>query len=372
MITLHECEENAAARAALACKLEQDRSFLLLMQPFTAALALRLQLVATSDLRIPTAATDGKYIYFNVDFAAGLDDATRRFVLCHEVWHCVMGHIARQQKRENKRWNIAIDYEVNSICEELLKFVPPMALYDAHWKGKSAEFIYDHLSDCVPPEQQRVLDEHLAISAETQQQWREYTRQLMLDGKHRGHLSIRLRAMLEKALVPALPWRQLLERFVQKQANGERQWYPPSRRHIYRGLYLPRQRSEFLELTVAIDVSGSCAKELSQFLAQLDYILNTYPSYQVTVLTCDTEIQSITEVTPEQALQVDQIAITGFGGTSFYPVFNYVNEHPTLALIYFTDGDANISSIPPEVPVMWVLTADATDNMPWGEVARMY
>ncbi|MFC4976714.1 hypothetical protein ACFPTY_19975 [Halomonas beimenensis] len=43
---------------------------------------------------------------------------------------------------------------------------------------------------------------------------------------------------------------------------ARRQWLPPSRRHIHRGLYLPSRYGSHLELTVALDNSGSCARRL--------------------------------------------------------------------------------------------------------------
>lgn len=359
--------------ASLVSQLERDRSLLLLQQPFTAALSLRLQLQAVSSAKVPTAATDGETVFFNVDFANRIDDKTRQFVLCHEVWHCVMGHFSRQQSRELKRWNRAIDYEVNSIVKQLLGFVPSQALYRYEFKGLSAEQIYPLLPEQPQNPEQEVLDSHLPITAEQQQQWREYVQQAKLaSASHWGALPGRIKQQLESVVSPSLPWQHLLQRFVQRQLTGERQWLPPSRRHIHRGLYLPRQRSDFIELTVALDTSGSCSSELAVFLKQLVHLLAAFQDYRVTVLQCDRQIQHIEAFTPDNPLNVDSFIAKGLGGTAFKPVLDYVDKHHSTALVYFTDGWAEVPPQPPQTPVLWVLPDSAgNDHIPWGEVATI-
>ncbi|MDN7135372.1 DUF2201 family putative metallopeptidase [Pseudidiomarina terrestris] len=373
---------NSMNSRELLRKLHQDRSELLLRQPFTAGLAMRLDIEvvngneagAAQDIRIKTAATDGNRIYFDADFASELDDRTRQFVLCHEVWHCVMGHLRRQLGRQHQRWNRAIDYEVNGICRELLGFVPDIALYNKAWQGNSAEEIYALLENDPrgeTREQGEVLDQHLPVDPLTAQQWREYLRQALSREQHSGslpgHLHLRLRSMV----TPALPWQHILQRFVQRQLSGERQWFPPSRRHIHRGLYLPRQRSEYLELTVAIDTSGSCANDLGKFLAQLQFLLGSYRDYQVTLLQCDTRITKVQQFSPGKPLTPEEFAFKGFGGTRFQPVFDYVRDHPTNALVYFTDGYAEEPVNHSKVPLLWVLTNNSVERMRSGEVVRM-
>jgi predicted metal-dependent peptidase len=150
-----------------------------------------------------------------------------------------------------------------------------------------------------------------------------------------------------------------------------RRWYPTARRHIHRGLYLPRQQSDYLSLTVALDTSGSCASALSNFVAQLNFILNAFRDYEVTVLQCDTDLRDVLVVTPDQPLSVEQIITKGYGGTDFSAVFDYVYEHPTPGLVFFTDGQVWLPDQPPDVPVLWVLTAYGAEDIPWGQVARM-
>lgn len=365
----------------LVQKLENDRSLLLLTQPFTAALAMRLKLVAVGGAnhdpeakRIPTAATDGKAIYFNVDFADKIDDKTRRFVLCHEVWHCVMGHLKRRLHRESMRWNIAVDYEVNAICHELLGYHPECCLIAKTKNGferkESAEEIYDRIK-VSQREAGLVLDTHLEMSEATVTEWQEFTQQVLASGKDHGRLPGNLVQRIREIVAPPMPWQQILQRYIQRQLRGERQWFPPSRRHIHRGLYLPRQRSEHIELTLALDTSGSCLRHLGGFLGQLRHLLASFSSYNVTILQCDTQIQDIRQVSPDRPLNISDYHIKGFGGTDFNEVLDYVRKHPTQALVFFTDGYVELPAHAPSQPVLWVITPDGCTEMPWGQVALM-
>lgn len=66
---------------------------------FLGNLALRLKLVDATAW-CPTAATDFKHLYFNRDFIdrCSLDDT--KFVIAHEVMHCVYDHFSRREHRD--------------------------------------------------------------------------------------------------------------------------------------------------------------------------------------------------------------------------------------------------------------------------------
>ena len=81
---------------------------------------------------IPTAATDGVYVYINPDFFRGLDsDSQRAFLLAHEVSHIILRHPQRgkvYQERgffrpsvsfDHAIYNRAADYVINSDCKAM-------------------------------------------------------------------------------------------------------------------------------------------------------------------------------------------------------------------------------------------------------------
>lgn len=66
------------------------------------------------DERMPTAATDGKYIYFGKEFLETLTDREMDFVMMHEIMHVVLQHLQRQGDRDQYLFNIASDIVINS------------------------------------------------------------------------------------------------------------------------------------------------------------------------------------------------------------------------------------------------------------------
>ena len=136
----------------IAESLSVDRQQLVCSFPFTGSISMRLDLKPVRDKRCQTACTDGKSVYFDCDFYSKLNPKERVFVLAHEIWHCVMLHLARKQSRQAQLFNIATDMEVNSLLIDAKNddgetLTPPKHLCfpPKQMKGKSAEMIYEWL-----------------------------------------------------------------------------------------------------------------------------------------------------------------------------------------------------------------------------------
>ncbi len=82
--------------------------------------------------KIPTAATDGVYVYINPAFFRGLaSDSQRAFLLAHEVSHIILRHPQRGQAYQKRGrfnaatpfdhavYNRAADYVINSDCDAM-------------------------------------------------------------------------------------------------------------------------------------------------------------------------------------------------------------------------------------------------------------
>lgn len=125
----------------------QDRQKLLVRFPFTGGILMRLELVPVRDLRLNTAATDGSRIFFDISFMSKLNADERLFVMAHEAWHCVLMHMLRCQTRNQKRFNIATDMEINRMLKKEGLVVPPWVLMpEPDWPdGLSAEEMYELL-----------------------------------------------------------------------------------------------------------------------------------------------------------------------------------------------------------------------------------
>lgn len=84
---------------------------------FLGNLSLRLKLVEAEWL--PTAATDGFHLYYNPHFIDRLDLDETKFVVGHEVLHCVYEHMLRRSGRDPRQWNMAGDYVINLELKDL-------------------------------------------------------------------------------------------------------------------------------------------------------------------------------------------------------------------------------------------------------------
>ena len=150
-------------KSAVEEKLTTARISLLLKKPFFGNMATRLKLKETPGL--PTAATDGRHLYYNADFIDALDVKQVEFLICHEVLHVAFEHMLRRGDRDPQGWNVAADYAINTIIinegigKEPTGDMAP--LYDPQYDGLSAEQIYDKLSDLQ--KQQKTLDIHLDL-----------------------------------------------------------------------------------------------------------------------------------------------------------------------------------------------------------------
>ncbi len=112
--------------------------------PFFATLALFTRFLPSQ--QIPTAATDGKDIFFNPDYLRSLTSAQLDGLLMHEVLHAALMHPIRRGIRNPKLWNIAADIVVNGIIAQHGQFeLPENGLRNQKLENFSVEEIYELL-----------------------------------------------------------------------------------------------------------------------------------------------------------------------------------------------------------------------------------
>ena len=386
-------EEKLKSKAAQS--LEADRVRLLMDQPFVGAILIRQNLIPVVDSRCSTACTDGQNIFVNPEFYLAMSPAERRFLLAHEVWHTVYLHFLRKKDRDQELFNIATDMEINWMLRQERFKVPEGALLPPlEWRNLNAEEIYERLPQ-KPLEKDSGFDKHLqkgvddipiqvsvqdgeipVIDPDYQVDFgndpEESIREKVVEAavqyeKQRGSLPGNIAEIVEKFRAGKLHWKELLAQFVTSCFGGSRRWLPPNRRYISSGLYLQSRRDAKLQAVLAIDTSGSTNRYLPQFAAELVNLLNTFGQYELKVICCDYEIQSIETYSADNPFNGEKIKFAGGGGTSFKPVFRYLKDNPTESqiLIYFTDGEGDTPEKPP-FPVMWVITPDGKNSIPWG------
>ena len=406
-------EEERRQKRQMLRLLEQDRVRLLVHQPFIAALAMRMDLKPVIDVRMTTAATDGRDLYFSVPFMRSLSLQERLFIMAHEVWHCAALHFARRGTREAERWNVAIDHEVNHILVEQGMTMPEGGILFPQLAGANAEKVYEllpeHLPDRGPgadlhdpgalpvhadgeedagPEAQSgppsrpsempgrdgvPIDPDYAPSVDDRI-WRDWPRRVHAAAqqvyRQPGSQPDWLKELLAIHGRPSLPWQELLRRFVERVRSDRYRWAPPNRRHVGQGLILPGRGGERLRLAVAIDTSGSTLADRSAFLTELRGILASHGRFEVRVIGCDVRVHYDQTFSDERPLP-REVDLGGGGGTELMPVFELLAADPPPAMVFLTDGFADISDKPARWPVLWCLTADGQEPCGWGEMLRL-
>ena len=84
------------------------------VNPCFGALLENLNFIYTFD--VPTQATDGTRLLINPEWTDKLSDGEIRFVLIHELMHCVFDHLNRGKGHKPMLSNVAADFEANGAC----------------------------------------------------------------------------------------------------------------------------------------------------------------------------------------------------------------------------------------------------------------
>ena len=155
---------------------------------------------------------------------------------------------------------------------------------------------------------------------------------------------------------PKFDWKGYLKRFVGNSSIV----YTKKLRRKYNKRYSanPGLKIKFKNnICVGVDTSGSVNNdELKEFFGELVHMHKT--GHKITVVQCDTKINSIKEFNPKTDWEIH-----GRGGTDFQPVIDHYNEkkgHYT-ALIYLTDGEAYTPENCPN-NTLWVHSSNCRIN----------
>lgn len=367
---------DAEARLAAA------RTRLILDRPFLGALVLRLPLKAAGWCR--TTASDARVLYYNPSWIESLDGAQVQFALAHEALHCALGHFARRGHRVQRKWDLACDFAVNPLLVDEGLTPPDEALVLDVYRGMAAEEIYPCIDDSN--DDSKTLDDHpwdgesggqgdaadgpppppdAQEKEQLRQQWQRHLAAAAQRAREAGKLSGALARLAEAALATQVSWRALLAQYLAQAARDDYTWQRPSRRE---GEFIwPSLRSHAGDIHVAIDVSGSVTDaDLTDFLGELNALKGTMP-VRITLFACDSQLAPDAPwiFEPWDVLRLPR-QFAGGGGTSFVPVFEWIERHGCRpdSLVYFTDGEGEFPPVAPDYPVLWLVKGKAP--VPWG------
>jgi predicted metal-dependent peptidase len=382
-------------------KLITARIGLLLKAPFFGNMATRLTLVNADDW-CNTAATDGRKFYYNSQFVNKMPLKQVEFLFGHEVLHAVYDHMGRRGDRDPKIWNIADDFCVNSdLIDQKIgdRITVCGMLYDAKYRGMSAEEVYEdlmansnkiNLSELL----KNVLDEHLdgdegdgegegdqdgkggrpRLSDAERRAIRDEIKEAMLQAAQAagaGNLPSGVKRLVKDLTEPKIGWKELLEQQIQSTIKSDFTWARPSRRGWHMDAILPGMKpGETIDVCIGIDQSGSITSQDSQiFLSEIKGIMESYDEYNIRVWCFDTEIYNDQTFNTDNLNDIMQYEPQGGGGTLFEANWDYMKEHSIepKKFIMFTDGmpgngwgDENYCD------TVWIIKGNPNCEPPWG------
>ena len=373
-------------------KITKARGTLISQQPFFGALALRLKITPIDDPKsCPVMATDGKTLFYNPTAVKAMPQQQVMGVVAHEVLHCAFQHMFRRRHRDHTKWNKACDYVINAILLQERFSLPEGRLFNSKYTDMSAEEVYEKLPNDPPgggggagsngwdfgssldpslpnPEGEQ---QSAASIKENAKAWEIATKQAAEIAKSCGKLPGGFEELVEELFTPQIPWKQQLWRFLNQRKPDRVTWNRPNRRMAGQGIYMPSKR--FVptgDIVVAVDTSGSISsEELQLFATELSEIHRSLQPQKLWVLDIDTKIHAINEYGPYDRIELKYY---GRGGTSFDPVFEWMDLHNIQAdaVVYLTDGYAEWPEERFHPPTLWCITNDHI-TPPWGETLRL-
>ena len=368
--------DNGSILMDLKTKITKSRTQLLIRYPFYGSIVLRRNFI--EDPTCNTAWTDGVSIGYSPEHVDSLDFDHLVRLWAHEAAHIAQKHHLRRQSRDPQKWNIAADHQINLGQKEDRLLIPGGRPCDPQYAKLSAEQIYARLPDDngdgtepdgevrdYPGKEGQGKPSEAEIKAEEQKLGIELVQAANM-AKKRGELPAGMDHLIKTISAPKLDWRHLLRNYMQASARDDHTWRRPNRRFVWQGVYLPSLWSEKIgEVVVAVDTSGSTYDHQSDFVSEVASIARELRPSRLHLLYCDTRVSAETY---DDMDELAEFTPKGGGGTSFVPVFDWVqhNGHNPVVLVYLTDMWGEFPAVPPNYPVIWV-DCEGNQSAPFGD-----
>lgn len=194
--------------------------------------------------------------------------------------------------------------------------------------------------------------------------------------RQRGELPAHLQRLVQKLLEPEVNWKELLAQYVTRSMTNDPTWNRPNKRFAARGTYLPGHEGKRLKIAIGLDTSGSTVVDTEKFISELNGIVQSYGSYEIDVIQCDTEVTRVDHYDEETPFDITNgFEQEGGGGTKLKGIFDYIdsNNLDIDACCIMTDGycEQFAAEDAPNYPVLWILTKDGNeDNLGFGDKVK--
>jgi predicted metal-dependent peptidase len=336
---------------------------LLLRHPFFGNLATRMGIKEADDW-LPTAATDGRNIYFNREFFTPLTVKQVEFVIAHEILHAVFDHMSRREGRDPKVFNIACDYAVNGqiVRDRIGDYnLPDIKIFhDPKYYGWSAEQVYDEIYEKYDEEQLaalgQMLDEHLDSDGGGKDGQPKYTKEQLKEIRDEmreavmqaaqaagaGNVPASIQRMIKELTEPKMNWREILRQQIQSTIKNDYSFMRPNRKGWHMNAILPgTQFEDTIDICISIDMSGSIGDEQAKdFMSEIKGIMDEYKDFRIKIWCFDTSVYNEADFDGYTMDSFMEYEPMGGGGTDFDVNWEYMKENDIQPkkFIMFTDG----------------------------------
>jgi predicted metal-dependent peptidase len=209
------------------------------------------------------------------------------------------------------------------------------------------------------------------------QQWQQAVAEALEVARAQGKCPAAFEMHFGAMLEPKVDWTEHLRALVaRKVGSGGFDFRRPDRRLIVRDIGCPGRSGHGAGVVVlALDTSGSIFGDptlIDRWMGELTGIMQDVRPKELHVVECDATVQRVTEL--NDVSDIAEIAVMkGGGGTSFVPVFEWIEEQGFTpdALLYLTDSYGDFPKEAPKYPVIWGDISGEPQNYPWGDVVEV-
>ena len=325
---------------------------------------------------IPTAGTNGIDLKINPDFWMKQNPKQQIGLLVHEVMHVALDHMGRVNDRDQEKWNIAGDHVINLSLLNNGYQLPSGGLHDYQYDNMSTEQVYAKLP--IKPKQSDwgndidfsngadQDDKNEIGNKVTEIVLRAVTQTQMLNSDP-GNIPGEVLIQLGKRINPKLPWNVILQNYMSEYSKDDYSFSRPNKRFL--PIYMPTARTPAItNIAVAVDASASVSdKEFTFFIDEINNIKKNLQPDKITVITFDTNIKAVQELTPDKD-PFTELKFIGRGGTSITPVLDWAEENQPTVLLVFSDGEFYEQPAPHNVPIIWIIHDDLNWKCSYGKI----
>ncbi|MBR3890573.1 MAG: hypothetical protein IKJ30_00700 [Bacilli bacterium] len=349
--------------------ISQIKRNLLIGYPLFGTLISNITFVSSSE--VETAATDGKYIFYNENYFKTLSKSEQTFLFAHEICHIAFKHMQRKSDRNLEAWNIATDAIINALLVNDGLSMPKGMIYIEDAINYNCEELYEMLlkdnmdkemnpnnhnlwkKENIGNEKIDEIEEFKKNVSLRNKIIEELKKELINDSLGKGKESSSEFRKISEVNVskPIIDWRKILKETIGYEVDWS---YKDAT--IEEGVVCPHLVDIQTPLTeILLDVSGSVDDELlKSFLRECKNIMKTS---KLKIGCFDTVFYGFIDIHDEN--EIDRLSFPGGGGTDFEVAINAFSRRADNKII-FTDGKG---SMPYSNDIIWMIYNNQVDDI---------